>query len=114
MRKDWKDIADSILETIKTRAKEFLDENSEAKDFIAERAQSLAKLTVEYKQESIESRRKDILHEMNLELQSIENTLSTMALKGKEESKAIFKEIVGTALGALIKYLPAILPKFYT
>jgi hypothetical protein len=28
-----------------------------------------------------------------------------MALKGKEESKAIFKEIVGTALGALIENL---------
>lgn len=109
MSEEWETLADSILATVKSRAKEFLDENAEAKDFIAERAKSFAKLAIEYRLETDEANKKDILHEMELDQQAVENELSALALNGKEASKAAFKEIVGTAFGALIKYLPAVL-----
>jgi len=109
MSNPWDGIAESILGTIKGRAKEFLDENKEAKDLLVDRAQALAKLAFQYKTETDEEKKIDLLAEIEIVKQTIENELSALALNGKAASIATFKEIVGTALGALVKYLPAIL-----
>lgn len=109
MSEPWDALATSIIDTIKVRASKFLDENAAAKDLIVDRAKVLAKLAWEYKLEGDEPEREEILHEMSVVKQTIENELSAMALVGKAESISTFKEIVGTALGAVLKYLPAIL-----
>jgi hypothetical protein len=109
MSDEWKDIADSILDTVKVRAKKFLEENEAAKDLLTNRVQVLAKLMWQYKVESEEAKRDEILHEMALVKQTIENELSALALVGKAESISTFKEVVGTVFSLTIKYLPAIL-----
>jgi acyl-CoA reductase-like NAD-dependent aldehyde dehydrogenase len=109
MSDEWKSLAASIIDTIKVRANKVLEENAAAKDMLIERAQALAKLAFQYKFESDSAKREEILHEMALVKQTIENELSALALVGKAESISTFKEVVGTALGAVIKYLPAIL-----
>ncbi len=105
----WKDIADSVLATIKDRASDFLDANKPAKDFIEDRVQTLAKYTFEYVKESDEPTRKAIMTEMVIVKQTIENELSALALNGQTASIQAFKDVVGTALGALIKYAPVLL-----
>lgn len=107
--KPWDGIADSILDTIKGRAKDFLEQNVAAKDMLTDRARALAQLVFEYKIATDAGVKAGILHEIEVVRQTIENELSALALNGKAESIAAFKEIVGTALGAVVKYLPAIL-----
>lgn len=109
MSEPWDGIAESIYGTIKVRANKFLEENEAAKDLIVDRTKALAKLAWEYKLEGNDLERDEILHEMTVVKQTIENELSALALVGKAESVSTFKEIVSTALGAVIKYLPAIL-----
>lgn len=109
MSEEWKALADSILDTIKGRAKKFLDDNQEAKDILTERTKALAKLAWQYKRESDEAKRAEILTEMGIVKQTIENEISALALVGKAESISAFKEVVGTALGAVVKYIPIIL-----
>ena len=109
MSEPWEPLRDSIVATIKERAKEFLDDNAEAKEFLADRAEDAARLAVAYKLETDEANKKSLLHELELVRQTVENEVSALALTGKEASKSLFKEIVNTAFGALVKYLPTVL-----
>lgn len=109
MSDEWKALGNSIFDTIKARASKFLDENAAAKDLLADRAQAFAQIAFEYKVATDSTKKGELLHEMEIVKQTIENELSALALVGKAESISTFKEIVGTALGAVVKYLPAIL-----
>lgn len=109
MSDEWKAVADSILETIKGRGKKFLDENTAARELLTDRAQVLGKLIWKYKLESEEVKRMEIMAEVAIVKQTVENELSALALIGKVESIAAFKDVVGTAFSAIIKYLPVIL-----
>lgn len=104
----WEDLAQSILGTIRERAKDFLSQNDQAKQLVEERAVELAKLLVEYGAETDEVVRKDILNEIAIVRQTIENELSAVALNGKTESIATFKEIVGSVFSTVVKVLPVI------
>ena len=109
MSNPWDGIADSLLGTIKDRAKKFWDEQSAAKDLIADRTKELAKLIWQYKTESDEAKKSEIHDEMRIVQQTIENELSAVALVGAAESKALFKEMVGSAVSMIVKALPVIL-----
>lgn len=106
---DWKEIANSILGTIKERGAAVLEENKPALAFLEDRAEALAKLAWEYKFEDDAAKKAAIMTELEIVKQTIENELSALALVGKAESIATFKDIVSTAISGLVKYLPVIL-----
>lgn len=109
MSNPWDALADSVVSTIKDRAKKVWDDNANARDLITEAAKDLAKLTWQYKLEADPDKQKEILHEMEFSKQAIENELSALALVATAEAKALFKEIVNTALNVLVTVLPKIL-----
>ena len=52
MANPWDGLADTIISTVTSRAKGFLEENSAAKEFLADRAKALAKAIYEYEKAS--------------------------------------------------------------
>lgn len=105
----WKEIADSIIETVKGKSEEFLRQNAAAKDFIEDRGRRLAKLVYQYKTAGDDAAKQEAHRSLNIVRQTIENELSALALAGQEEAKRTFKEIVSTAFGVVVKAAPAIL-----
>jgi hypothetical protein len=105
----WEQIADSIVDTIKDRSKSFLDQNEEAKKFVTERAQRLAKLTIEYNLASDDAAKKAKKEQMEIVRDSIETELVTVALNGQEEAKSTFKNIVNSVFATVVKVLPTLL-----
>lgn len=108
MAKDWKDIAKAILETVEGRAKKFLDDNKDARDFLKDRAERYAKVYWSYMNASDGALRDSLKRDLEIVKQSIENEVSTVAVKAATEARNLFKAILGTALDMLIKALPAL------
>ncbi len=106
---DWKPIADAIVGTIKDRAKGFWDQNEAGRKFVTERAERLAKLTIEYKLASDDQVKEEKKAGMELVKATIETELLSLALIGAEQTRVTFREIVNTAFSAIVKVLPAII-----
>ncbi len=109
MATPWKELADTVLATIRDHTADFLENNQAAKDIIEERAKKLAEYSMEYVTAANETERTAIMVEMEIVKQTIVNELAAAALNGQTASIATFKEVVNTALTALLKYLPVIL-----
>ena len=109
MTQPWDGIAESIIETVKSRAKKLWDENLEMRTFVGERAKTLAEIVWKYKTTSDEAKRAELHHEMQIVQQTIENSLTAIALVAAAEAQATFREVVNTAFGTLIRALPAVL-----
>lgn len=109
MADEWKALADSILATIEDSAKGFLDANQDVRDILKDRAQRMAKLSVQYLTEADPAQRTQMEVDMDIVQQTIVNEVSALALNGQTASIATFKATVATALAGLVKYLPAIL-----
>lgn len=105
----WKEVAKSIIDTVKIRAKDFWDQNAAAQEFIKERAERLAKLTIQYGLAADDAQREAVKVQMAVVMETIEAQLLIVALDGQEASKAAFRETVASVFGAVIKILPVIL-----
>jgi len=103
------DLKKAIIDSVESRAKKFLSDNADAKAFLYERAQRLAKLAVEYAMTADEAEKLEIKAKMDLVRQTMENDISAVAVAAQSESKNLFKAILGTAMDVLIKALPAVL-----
>lgn len=106
---DWKELSDTLIDTIKGRAEAFWNDNAAARDFVTKKAQELAKLVFKLKTTTSESEQAEIKNEIAFVRQAIENELGTVALIGETEAKSTFKEIVNTAFGVLAKVAPVLL-----
>lgn len=106
---DIKALGAKLFEEIKADGKDFLDQNSAAKDLLIDRTEELARLTLQYKFESDEAARADLLNEMKIVQQTIQNEISALALAGQAAAKDLFMKVVNTAVGALIKFVPMLL-----
>jgi hypothetical protein len=104
----WKEIAKSIVDTIKIRAGDFWDKNQEARDFVQERASRLAKLTFEYGIAADDAQREAVKMKMALVAETIETELLSIALIGQEQAKATFREIVSTVMSVVSKIIPVV------
>lgn len=102
-------LKNAIIDSVKARAKDFLDQNADAKDFLVDRAQRLAKLTYQYAMAGDEAEKTEIKEKMDLVTQTIENEMSAIAVGAQSEAKNMFKAILGTALDTVVKALPVIL-----
>jgi len=112
MASSWEEIAGAILDTIKERAGEFLKENAEVEGFLKERAARLAKLMLAYSTQTDQVQKQIILDSIGDVRQTIENDVAGLTLKGKTAAQNLFREIVNTAFGAVVKMLPALIPLF--
>ncbi len=109
MSNPWDGLAESLVTTIKTRAKKVWEDNAAARTLIEDAAKDLAKLTWQYKLETDPAKQQEIQHEMEFAKQAIENELDALAIIATVEAKALFKEIVNTALNVLVTVLPKVL-----
>jgi hypothetical protein len=102
------DLKDSVVGTIKEEAQAFLDKHKDAKDFVEERGKRLAELGVEYVKATDTAGREHALLQMKVVQQSIRNEIASIAVTAEAQAKASFAKIVDTAVGVLIKALPAL------
>lgn len=102
-----KELAGSIVNTVKKRAKDFLEANKDAQDFLEDRAKRMAKLVLKYAKAS-ESERESIKGDMAIVQQSMENEVSSVAVAAQAEAKSLFSAILSTAFDTLVKALPTI------
>lgn len=109
MADEWKDLANSIIETVRTRAKKVWDDNAAARTLIEDAAKDFAKLALRYKLETDPNAQDVLKQEMLLAKQTIENETSALALIATAEAKATFLAVVSTAFDILLKALPVIL-----
>ena len=108
MPNTFEDLKKSIVDVVESRAKDFLKENADAKVFLVERAERLAKIAFEYA--TAPDDKKDALKaDMEVVRQSIENEISSVAVAASKSSRELFKAILGTALDVLVKALPTII-----
>jgi len=109
MSEPWDAITHDIVGVIEERAKSFLDENAEAKDFVLERAKRLAQLLFEYKLAADDAEILEKKEKMELVQSTIETELAALALNGQAAAKETFREVVKTAFGILIKAIPSLI-----
>ena len=105
----WEDVRDAIIDTVESRAKKFLDDNKAARDFLRERAERLAKVTILYAEAKDSAQRDSLMNDAKIVRQAMELELATLALTGSATAKNLFGQILGVAFDALIKALPAII-----
>jgi hypothetical protein len=103
------DLKKSIIDAVEARAKDFLSENSDAKTFLYDRAQRLAKLGYDYALETDDAKKQTITDDMKIVKQSMENEIAAVAVNAAVASRDLFKAVLGTAMDTLIKALPVIL-----
>lgn len=105
---DWKEIAASIVETVKDQAKDLWNQNAEARTFVEERAERLAKLTVEYATATGDEKAAK-KEQMDLVFETIETELLAIALIGQAAAKSTFMAVVNSVFSAVVKVLPVVL-----
>jgi hypothetical protein len=104
------ELKNAVLVPVTERAGKFLDDNKDAKEFLEERATRLAELGVDLaKAIGDETASRQVVEQIEVVKQTIQNQLSTIAVKASLESKDLFGKILGTAVDVIVKALPAIL-----
>jgi hypothetical protein len=104
------DLKDAVLGTVKDQAKDFLDQNQDAKAFLEDRAKRLEELGVEYAKAKAAGNDTDqVSTQMSVVLQSIRNELAGIAVQAEAQARATFGKILETALGVMVKAIPVIL-----
>jgi hypothetical protein len=104
----WEDVRDSIVGAVESRAKQFLDDNKTARDFLRERAERLAKLTVLYAEAKDSVAREALSRDFVVVKQAMENELAALALQGSSAAKSLFGHLLSVAFDTLIKVLPSL------
>lgn len=109
LKEAGKELGATLFGIIKERTGDFLDNNRQAKDFVADRTLRLATLTVQYKVSHDVSERQEKKERMELVESTIDLELKGLALEGSEEAKALFREVVKATFAAVHKLIPLVL-----
>lgn len=102
-------IKDSIVTTVRAHGKTFIDSNASVPAFLEERAVRSSTLIANRAFEADVIMREQIDVDIRVVIQTIENSLSTVAVNASAESRAMFSKILGSAIEALWKAVPAII-----
>lgn len=105
----WEGIRDAIIDSVKSHVASFLDSNKEARSFLKEKAERMARLAWQYRVTENLSAKEDIAKSMEIVSQTMENTLTTIALNAAIEGRAVFATVVRSVFGAVVKLLPTLL-----
>lgn len=110
---DWKAILDglkdAVVAPVKEGAKDLLDSNKDARDFLEDRAKRIAELGVQYLKASDDAAREATEELIEVAKQSIRNEVAQVAVGAAIESRKTFAKVLDGAIGAVIKVLPVIL-----
>jgi len=109
MAEKWEQLRDALLSSVETRAKDFLDTNKPARDFLVERAGRLAKLSVEWVAATTDEQKKLLRQDMTVVQQTMENQITALAVNASADGRRLLAGIVGTAFETVIKALPTII-----
>ena len=101
------ELKNAIVDSVRAQAKDFLASNKDAEAFLIERAERLAKLSLDYAVGD-EAARTAAKADIDIVRQSMENELSSVAVKASKASRDLFKSILSTATDVLIKAIPVI------
>ena len=104
----WEDVRDAIIGAVEARAKKFLDDNKAARDFLRERAERLAKVTILYAEAKDSAQRDILMKDAAIVKQAMENELAALALTGSAAAKSLFGQLLSVLFDGLLKVLPAI------
>lgn len=102
-------LKDAVLGVVKGDAKDFLDQNKDAKDFLEDRAKRIIELGKGYALAGSDDERDSITERLAIVQQSIRTELAGIALTAEVQARATFANIVHTALGVLVKMIPVVL-----
>lgn len=105
----WEDLAESVVEAVKARAKEFLEKNADAAQFLSERARRLAKVAFDYARAKDDVERAKLKADLETVRQTIENEVATVAVKASKASREMFAKVLGAAMDVLVKALPVVI-----
>lgn len=106
---DAEAIRKSIVETVKGRARGFLERNADAREFLEDRARDIARLVVILSQAKDEQEEEAVKRELAIARQTAENEVAGLALDAEAEARATFREVLGTVFSFVEKALPAII-----
>jgi hypothetical protein len=108
MDDDIKALAEKIVGIVKDRTGGFIEANADAKAFLQERAERLARLLLRLGRadaSEVEGIRRDIAFVQ----QSVENELSTVAIHAAMEARSVFRDVLMTVFDFGVKALPMLL-----
>lgn len=108
MSDDIKELGERIVEVIRARTGAFLDDNSDAKDFILERSKRLAKLLLKMARAG-EDEVPAIKADIAIVRQTIETEFATVAVHASVDARATFLSIVAVVFDFAQKALPTLL-----
>lgn len=103
-----RELADKIVEVVRTRTGAFLDDHVDAKDFLLERAKRLAALMLALARadaNDIDAIKADIA----VVQQSVENEVASVAVDAAVEARDTFRAVLNTVFEVAQKMLPTLL-----
>lgn len=104
-----RDLEAAVVDPIKGQVTDFLNNNTDAREFVTDRAKRLAALGLEYVQATSDDRRNAVLLQIKVVRQSIENEVSSIALNESIVARATFKKVVSAAVDVLVKLIPVLI-----
>lgn len=102
-------LASDLIALVRKRAGKFLDENEDAKSFLAERAKRLAEIMVDLVQEKDEAKRIELEKRAELVRDTIENQLTAFSVNASAASRETFGAIMATVFDTAVRLLPTII-----
>jgi hypothetical protein len=108
MSDEIEELKDRILDIVKSRTGDFLDQNQAAKDLLVERSKRLAKLMIKMgraDEADVPTIKADIAYVR----QTMENEMSRLAIDASQEARSMFMSVVGTVFETAQKMLPTLL-----
>ena len=102
-------LKDAIVSSVEAQVQDFIAQNKDAKDFLVERAERMAKLGVEYLSAGGDADRQIVVDSMKIVQQTIQNDMAAVAVNAAVASRETFMKVLSVAGDVLIKALPIIL-----
>lgn len=102
------ELKQGIIDRIEASGKKFLDDNAGSREFIYERAERLATLSLTYIAATDDATRERVTEQMEAVQQSIANELSAVAVNASVAARESFLQIVNMIVDTLRTLLPII------
>lgn len=106
----WRDLRDKIIEAVKSRVGDFVDEHEEISKLLTDRAERLASLTWELTRYTKESGQYEkTQRSMKVVAQTIENEVAALEIEAAAETTALFGSILRTVADVLMGVVPELI-----
>lgn len=103
-----KGLKDAIVDAVETRAAGFLEDHADARTFLLDRAKRAGELGEEYILAQDDSKRGQVMEQLEVVRQSVENELSHVAVDASAAARGLFGDVLSVALQVLKAALPVL------